>query len=265
MRPICEAGGCEGFSIPHGFHQLSPAQFQILAQSIGFTVHDPAQQQVARFSRLSTLNMFPAVPGIVDAISSTDDVDALSTAILSPELQQPDEAMLEYDRASMPLSDKVVESAVKSHREELLDGLHDSDDEWDIIRQGAGIPKARSEGYATPNEDDNDSDDDSISDGPAEHRFINDGLIPKPAKYILDTDTDSATSTDSDSDSDEYDSDVSDVSATEVRRLRQDWPKDWQLTNPPAQQTHFLGRPGPGPDANGWWCKARVSQWINIH
>lgn len=263
MRPVCEAGGCEGFTIPHGFYQLSPAQFHILAQSIGVTVHDPARQEVVRFSRLSTFDMFSAVPGIVDAISSTDDVDALSTAILSPELQQSGQ-VLEYDRASMPLSDKVVESAVKTHREELLDGLHDSDDEWDLSMPGGRFPRARSEGYATSDENDNDSDDDSISDGPAEHPFINDGPIPKTVKYILDTDSDSATSTDSDSDSGEYDSDDSDVSATEVRALRNGIPNEWRLTNPPApaQQTLVLGR--PGPDNNGWWCKPRTSQWLGL-
>lgn len=264
-RPVCEALGCEGFIIPNGFHQLSPAQFQVLAQSIGVTVRDPvldsARHGVNGVPQPSPFDMFWNAQGTIHAISNTDDIEALSTVMQPPTPQNP--ALIgTSDRARMSASDKVVESAVKAHREQLLDGLHDSDDDWDLhdgsISYESQSSDARSKGYATSDQEDSDSDNDSISDGPAEHPFINDGPMPKPAKYILDSDSDSATSTDSDSDAGEYDSDVSDVSSTEVRVLRNDWPKEWRLTNPPALYTVIVG--GPGPNFRGWWCKERNSR-----
>lgn len=246
-RAPCEAYGCEGFPTAEKYQQLSPIQFQMLASSVGITVHDPGNNvSETSFPSMPSLDAFS---GPWNDISNQDDVAALWQTINSdpavPLVQN-----TQFVSSSLPLFPDLVDAAKRTHEEELLDGLHDSDDDWylqdAILRYQVGSPKARSEGYAT-------SDDDNSNNDAPDHPFIHDGPIPKPAKYILDTE--SAKSTESNSDDYEYGSDESDISATEVRLLKREWPDEWRLTNNPGQHTSVSTG---GPNYNGWFC-ARIS------
>lgn len=244
----CEAHECPGFDIADGYRQLSASQFKTLVESVGMTVLEPASpttnQPESHFA--STVG---AYGGSFDPTVLDDDVAALWQSIDPRDVAVPASRSIHETRPLFSLPPPETTAARRTRAEDQLDGLFDEDDNWEMVNgilrfQKRAEPK-RSVGYKTP-EDDDDNSDDNLED----HPFINDSELEKAKKYLLDSD--SGESSEPSSSEGEYDSDVSDVSVTEARLLKREWPDSWQVARPVRQPLSMEAR--IRMQVQGWNC-----------